>query len=187
MSLKDHSVKLQLAVEQASRDIRKAGYVPLFKRATGSAHYGKEKPGDYDVLVLVRSQEAPTDPTLVDADNDGMPHFAPDNLEDFIAQMVKQGYADCADLEGNTSGGDSDEDDYRSTWCALRGDFGASTEDGDTVNIIATSDIVWFYRMVAAGELCRSIAQHNGICPDKETVAGLFRCIREGVNPWVKE
>lgn len=160
--LTDHSHKLRAAVSVATIDIRETGrYHAVLSRPSGSAHYGKEKPSDYDVLVLVRET--------------GVPGFVakapPENLEDFIARMGLAGWKDCAE-DGNTSGGDTDAEDYRVQWCALR---------QHDINIIATTDEVWFYRQCAASELCRSMSQHQGEAISKEETIRIFRIVREGI------
>lgn len=192
MALYDHTEELAKAVAQASEAIKAAGYRPLMKRASGSAYYGKQDPEDLDVLVLVRGER---DLTEIHVD-DGMPGAKPENLEDFTAEMRAQGWKDCGE-DGNTSGGNADESDYHVDWVALRkvlkaGDefqhrLGPVRQQRRTVNIIATTDVVWYYRQVAAGEMVRSMAVEYNEVPRKDEVIGVFRCIREGLNPFTEE
>lgn len=188
MALYDHTEALAKAVAQASEAIKAAGYRPLMKRASGSAYYGKQDPEDLDVLVLVRGER---DLTEIYVD-DGMPGAKPENLEGFTAEMRTQGWKDCGE-DGNTSGGNADESDYHVDWVALRKIFvGDQLQVGElrnpkTVNIIATTDVVWYYRQVAAGEMVRAMAVDYNEVPRKDEVIGVFRCIREGLNPFTGE
>lgn len=175
--LANHSAILALAVSHVTQEIKDIGYRPLFKQPTGSAHYGKANPQDFDVLVLVRG---PAETGTFKAD-DGMPGSKPDDMEDFVQKLCAQGWTDCGE-DGNTSGGNADAEDYRASWCALRAEW-----NGVDVNMIATTDIVWFYRQAAATALCRQLAEESEEFPDKETFVGVFRAVREGVNPWTGE
>lgn len=158
--LANHDHHLAEVVVETRRAINTCGgHVSVLTRPTGSAHYGKVTPADFDVLALIRTQDA--------EGNLG----TPEDLDGFINQMAACGWADCGQ-DGDTSGGDTDSEDYRATWCALR---------KGQVNIIATTDLVWFYRQAAASELCRAIAQHEGDELSKERVIGLFRVVREGI------
>lgn len=180
--LADHSAALSLATKQASEDIEAAGFRLLFKQPTGSAFYGKPDPGDFDVLVLIREDEFSGRPEGMPIRTyDGMPGRRPDDMLGFIEAMKPLGYADCGE-DGNTSGGNSDEGDYHGLWCALRREFA-----GKTLNILATTDVIWYYRQAAATALCRQLAQEFSVFPSKETFVGVFRAVREGVNPFTGE
>lgn len=178
--LADHSAILSTAVATACDDIKAAGYRPLFKQPTGSAFYGKPDPGDFDVLVLVRQNTVPDDHDILSL-GDGMPGYRPADMLDFIKAMKAQGYTDCGE-DGNTSGGNADESDYHGSWCALRSEF-----NGTSLNILATTDIIWYYRQAAATALCRQLAEESSVFPDKYTFVGVFRAVREGVNPCTGE
>lgn len=178
--LADHSAALSLAAKRASDDIKAAGYRPLFKQPTGSAFYGKPDPGDYDVLVLIRDSNAP-DGHDIFSQGDGMPGYRPNDMLGFIEAMKPLGYADCGE-DGNTSGGNTDEEDYHGSWCALRREFA-----GKTLNILATTDIIWYYRQAASTALCRQLAEEFSVFPSKETFVGVFRAVREGINPFTGE
>lgn len=180
--LKDHKITLDQVADQARYDIEKAGYVPFAVRPTGSAHYGARNPNDFDVLVLLRdpAERLPSD------ENDGMPGRRPENLEAFIEQMKELGYVDCGEL-GNTSGGNSDEDEYSASWCALRADLRNGAFLEDSANLIVTTDPVWYFRQAAASELCRALGRERNEAPNKDTVVGIFRAVREAVNPFKPE
>lgn len=177
--LADHSAILSTAVATARDDIKAAGYRPLFKQPTGSAYYGKQDPSDFDVLVLIRQETSPTPDDI--RTSDGMPGYRPSDMLDFIKAMKAQGYTDCGE-DGNTSGGNADESDYHGSWCALRSEF-----NGTSLNILATTDIIWYYRQAAATALCRQLAEEFSVFPDKATFVGVFRAVREGVNPFTGE
>lgn len=178
--LADHSAALSFATKRASEDIEAAGFRPLFKQPTGSAFYGKDDPGDYDVLVLIRDSNAPEGHDIFGR-GDGMPGYRPDDMIGFIEAMKPLGYADCGE-DGNTSGGNTDEEDYHGSWCALRREFA-----GKTLNILATTDIIWYYRQAASTALCRQLAEEFSVFPNKETFVGVFRAVREGINPFTGE
>lgn len=180
MALTDHTGRCAHAIVKVREDIRKAGFIPLFTQATGSACYGKANPEDFDVLVLVRwdvSGSLNREDTLA--------FDKPPNLEHFVECMIAQGYKDCGE-DGNTSGGNADAEDYRASWCALKAHI-SEEPFADVVNIIATNCPVWYYRQAAATALCKEHAQEAGTAPDKGTVVGIFRAVREGVNPFALE
>lgn len=179
--LADHSAILATAQAVAAEDIRAAGFIPLLKRPTGSAFYGKPDPGDFDVLVLIREPANDHNGAGLLQEDDGMPHYRPEDMLGFIEAMKPLGYADCGE-DGNTSGGNSDEEDYHGSWCALRSEY-----HGKSLNILATTDVIWFYRQCAATALVRQMAEYAEEVPDKETVVGVFRAVREGVNPFTGE
>ena len=185
-----HDNTLQLAAAQASCVILKAGgYDALYTQPSGSAFYGNPNPNDFDVLVLLRCPNNGPEPWSVDED-DGLPGYAPGDLDDFVQRMKGLGYKDCGE-DGNTSGGNSDEEDYRVNWCALRGTPAADHDEQfctpREVNLIVTTDIIWYYRQVAASCYCRHIRLNTGRAPHKDQVVAIFRAVREAVNPYKKE
>lgn len=180
--LKDHKITLDQVADQARYDIEKAGYVPFAVRPSGSAHYGKTHPQDFDVLVLLRDPA----PRLPSQEDDGMPGSRPENLLAFIEQMKELGYEDCGEA-GNTSGGNSDEDEYSASWCALRGELRNGDLCPPSANYIVTTDPVWYFRQAAASELCRALGRERNEAPNKDTVVGIFRAVREAVNPFKPE
>ncbi len=180
-NLADHSAALSLAVDRARDDIKAAGFIPLFKQPTGSAFYGKPDPGDFDVLVLIREPANDHNGAGLFQEDDGMPHYRPEDMLGFIEAMKPLGYADCGE-DGNTSGGNTDEEDYHGSWCALRREFA-----GKTLNILATTDVIWYYRQAASTALCRQMAEEFSIFPGKEEFVGVFRAVREGINPFTGE
>lgn len=148
--LYDHTLNLEGAATLAVSDILACGTPVIFNGPVGSAWYGKEKPGDYDVLVLV-----PKD-TL---------------LEGLAERMASRLWTDCASDIGATSAGDPAGSDYYNTWIALRsGPF----------NAIITNDYVWCMRMRAASALVKQIATERYEVLEKEEVITIFRAIREG-------
>lgn len=159
----DYTAELKAAQRDVVAALREAGAHVANARPTGSAYYGAADPNDYDVLVLVGEIVAES-PDV---------EYGLTDLETLSAKLAAIGWADCADLEGNTSGGDTDDHTYYETWIAAR---------KGQHNMIVTDDLAFFYRHAAATELVAAMcAEQQRVLP-KGKVIELFRWVRDGHN-----
>lgn len=153
MTLLYHDEKLRLAQHEVFEAVHAATKVKVIDcQPTGSAYYGKVAPADFDVLMWLE--------------------FLPGggDLLDLIDALGKDGWQDCS-WEGNTSGGDTDEDDYGEVWMAVR---------KGTTNAIITVDPAFFYRQFAASTMVRTIAAQQQRVPFKSDIIRMFQYVRDG-------
>lgn len=146
----DNSVIHDARLAEIAALLKEQGFKNVGIFKSGSAYYGKENPPDYDIVVRLLNC----------------------NLSNWIGLMKGLGWSDCAeDAECIPSGGDERTPGYGLVWCSVR---------KDDVNIIATTEDVWFYREQAATELVRKFALEDGEPLPKEEVIELFRLVRDG-------
>lgn len=153
MSLVFHDEKLWQTQHEAFEAVHSATKLTVIDcQPTGSAYYGKPDPADYDCVMLIAIREGHGD------------------LFDLSEELHKLGWLDCS-FEGNTSGGDADDDLYGEQWIAARKGH---------MNAIITEDPAFYYRHFAASTMVRSIAIKRGEAPPKSEVIKLFQWVRDG-------
>lgn len=149
----DNSAVHDAHLEEVRALMKGLGYQHFGIFKSGSAYYGKENPADYDIVVLLYNTQLRT-----------------------VMELLKQdGWTDCAeDLNIIPSGGDERTPGYGQVWGSVR---------KHDINIIFTTEVVWYYREQAATELTRRFAQDEGEVLPKEEVIELFAMIRDGREP----
>lgn len=165
MSLHDHSEKHTRVLEQVTEQLTSLGYTVKHARPTGSAYYGVEHPGDFDVLVLLKEPMPVSQAGRFQAS--GLLLQAAD-IEQVIGQLRPLGYQDCRYVAEPGELG-YEGDDYGETWAAVR---------GGEVNIVMTNSHEWYIRASAATALTREVSLKDGRVPPKEHTVDVFRICR---------
>lgn len=117
---------------------------------TGSAYYGRQNPADFDCIMLLDIQQG--------------------DFADLWDGLDSAGWIGCG-VEGNTSGGDTDEADFGVTWVAVR---------RGQMNAILTTDKAFYYRHFAASTMVRAISAEHQCVPEKREIISLFQWVRDG-------
>lgn len=155
MSLHDHSEALNDTLNLAREMLEAEGFHVQAIRPTGSAYYGAENPGDFDVLVLVcgSANELAPDENLVGQ---------------VISAVARHGFEDCVYTaqEGDLA---YDGEEYGDVWAAVR---------RGRANIVLTRSPEWYIRAAAATELIRHTSVTDDRVPPKSSIVEVFHICR---------
>lgn len=158
MALFDNTARHEAARAEVIEVLEKLGYTPRHTLLTGSAYYGSERPGDFDVLVWV-GNKGETLRTIMDVEE----------METLAQDLEGVGFKDCSFTAVSAEDLGYDGSEYGTIWAAAR---------RGSVNIIYTYDHRWFIRAAAATELTRATAVRDNVVPNKADTVEVFRICR---------